>query len=813
MLIALGVLNVQVEQGSVMDSPLLDSKNLYVLEANRGALRGLSVDTDARVDVRIKKKDGLISRDGLRAAVMLCDRAAMFFETNKEVRGVGVHCLSTAKDYAGERGVKTFLSLDEVMQPHFDSERWWKKYQTRHDVAGVLFQETQDMTIAMAVFFVPSSVSETAFYRTLKSFLEERTVGDTDLVFSPSIVPHRSFYRFERGTEAVFADVEIIPVGWPIARVELYAASREDLFVRIIPAIAIFGFFVMWKKLRSAKLAALGFCSVLFGLVFTRATLAVFAWMAPIEGTLWREEIFTILAYVVALVPGFSFALRRLTAFSIASGIAKERWMCSTSHIRGPFAIVAGISALDFLLFLALPDFYGSRSIFEIGVLSTVGIGAAWFSARYLLPVLHQCAGGGMSEKNLISAHSKGMFGRVVAFVSTKVVSWARHPYAAIIGVCVTITFVGLAVLGIVLGSLKTESDPRELIAGTQSQRALQTLERQGEAGGFNTHTLHVLPRKGSVNDPKYADALIAFVEELRNERSVRVVASPSDILQNVISSDFKEEWRREGGSVLHTLSHVAKVKGERPEEMLRVIWRDIKNESPNVATRFIGKDAIVLSVAGGESSAGNMKALRTRIKEIGVHYPDLVLELPGKISLFPEVDTAILDGFFFTTALSLIFLGVLGGWWIWRSALKVGVCVGILGGGVVVLVPFCAALATLFLVMMTLGIPLDIGTTAIGAVAISVAVDFPIFLAAGFVRAVSEVGSKQALSSETVRREIETVIADSLLNAPPFLILCFSVFPPVFRLGLLFSLVIAVCALATLFVVLPLLERMMSKK
>ena len=207
------------------------------------------------------------------------------------------------------------------------------------------------------------------------------------------------------------------------------------------------------------------------------------------------------------------------------------------------------------------------------------------------------------------------------------------------------------------------------------------------------------------------------------------------------------------------------------------------------------------------------MKALRTRIEEIGAHYPDLVLELPGKISLFPEVDTAILDGFFFTTALSLIFLGVLGGWWIRRNALKIGVRVGIVRGGVVVLVPFCAALATLFLVMMMLGIPLDIGTTAIGAVAVSVAVDFPIFLAAGFVRAVSEVGSNQALSSETVRREIETVIADLLLNAPPFLILCFSVFPPVFRLGLLFSLVIAVCALATLFVVLPLLERMMSKE
>ena len=141
------------------------------------------------------------------------------------------------------------------------------------------------------------------------------------------------------------------------------------------------------------------------------------------------------------------------------------------------------------------------------------------------------------------------------------------------------------------------------------------------------------------------------------------------------------------------------------------------------------------------------------------------------------------------------------GGVWLSARAWKgVRTCVGT---GLVAAVPFVLALSALVLIMATFGIPIDIGTAAIGAMAFSVAVDMPIFVLLAL----------QSGNEARVSRELNMVVADTLVNAAPFLALCFSVFPPVFRFGLLIATVIIVCGLATLFVMLPLARRMMEGK
>lgn len=757
--------NTMVRQGSVMDNPLLDEENPYVVQAARGVLRGLVTEADARIDIRVAREDGgAIDREGLRRAVALCERASDYFARERRVRNVGVHCVSTARDYARD-DAGSVLSHEEVSAPDFDPNKWRARLVRRADVEGVLIFDTPDSMIVTISLILPKGADESELYVALKEFMEEKSVSRFDLLFSPAI----------RTPENVRV------VGWSVARVELYALARAGVFATVTPIILLAIFIFARGKLGSLRQTLALIAAVAFAFAATRGSITLLDFFGVYGGP-WREEIFTILAYAVALIPGCSFSLRRFEAFNaLPSAYRYEmRWYVSSLKTRGTFAFVAVVSAFGFAALMGMPGVFGSRSLFQLGVLSGLAVLYAWATSRVLLPALYRAFGG---EHDSVHTH-KGLTSKVTRFLASLAIYWSRKSVAGIICTLVITGTMILAMVVVILGKVTIENDPREFLQNAPIGETIREYEKPGQPGGFNTHVVHILPTSVTMNDPQFLSAALQFGDDLRTLSGVRSVVNPADGAVQYAEENFSIAWKTE------------------PEEVLGTVWRDMRNEQLFVVGRFVGDgehvNGIALVVIGSDASTRGMRELRSAIESAAARYtPVFTAELPGKISLYPEVDGAVTDTALGNVVQSLVLVIFAGGLWLSSGVRRKRMRV-LAHKGTIAAVPFILALSALVLVMAVFRIPVDISTAAIGAIAISVAIDMPIFVLVAL----------QSGDEKRVVRELETAVADALVNAPPFLALCLSAFPSVFRFGLLIVTVIIVCAFATLFVMLPLAQK-----
>ena len=342
-----------------------------------------------RMKARFRRR---LDREGVaRGEAALCDRAQAFFETHREVRGVGVHCLSTAKDYA--RDARAFLSLER--RPGFDADAWWKRYRGDGDVDGALLRRTPGRAVAIVSLFVRR--------RCRRSSLSGRSSPSSRSGRSapPSCSSRPRSWRANRssgsdGSRKQRAEIEIAAIGWPVARVELCTPPRAGTRSCASSTIALLGFAVIWIKLRSlhpgggrARRGAAGArrdpwrplpCS-------TGSTRALGAGVARESSPSW----FTSPAWCLGFRSRCGFE-----AFNTAEGSdGRERWaVAPPRRVKGPFAIVARHRGDGF------PAAAGGGerrcrpvTVFQIGVLASVGIVIAWFMARHGIPVLYRLAG------------------------------------------------------------------------------------------------------------------------------------------------------------------------------------------------------------------------------------------------------------------------------------------------------------------------------------------------------------------------------------------------------------------------------------
>jgi hypothetical protein len=118
---------------------------------------------------------------------------------------------------------------------------------------------------------------------------------------------------------------------------------------------------------------------------------------------------------------------------------------------------------------------------------------------------------------------------------------------------------------------------------------------------------------------------------------------------------------------------------------------------------------------------------------------------------------------------------------------------------GLISLLPNLFPVAILFGAMATFGIPLDVGTAMIAAIAIGIAVDDTIHFMTDYQKEMRELQDQDAAMEATVRSEIQPVISTSLSLALGFGILSVSEFVPVVNFGTLAALVIVVALAADL--------------
>ena len=119
---------------------------------------------------------------------------------------------------------------------------------------------------------------------------------------------------------------------------------------------------------------------------------------------------------------------------------------------------------------------------------------------------------------------------------------------------------------------------------------------------------------------------------------------------------------------------------------------------------------------------------------------------------------------------------------------------------GLLSLLPNLLPVAVLFGAMVAFGIPLDVGTAMIAAIAIGIAVDDTIHLMAHYQKSMRELQDQDAAMEETMRAEVQPVISTSVALALGFGVLAVSEFMPIVNFGTLAALVMVVAVLADLF-------------
>jgi hypothetical protein len=181
------------------------------------------------------------------------------------------------------------------------------------------------------------------------------------------------------------------------------------------------------------------------------------------------------------------------------------------------------------------------------------------------------------------------------------------------------------------------------------------------------------------------------------------------------------------------------------------------------------------------------LTVLEAKAKEI--FPPDLHVDFTGTTVLVNRSAHAIargqMQGIAFVTVMIFLIM----------SLLFMQVKAGLLS-----LLPNLLPVAVLFGAMVAFGIPLDVGTAMIAAIAIGIAVDDTIHLMAHYQAEMRERQDQDAAMEATMRSEVQPVISTSVALALGFGVLAVSEFMPIVNFGTLSALVMVVAVLADLF-------------
>ena len=127
------------------------------------------------------------------------------------------------------------------------------------------------------------------------------------------------------------------------------------------------------------------------------------------------------------------------------------------------------------------------------------------------------------------------------------------------------------------------------------------------------------------------------------------------------------------------------------------------------------------------------------------------------------------------------------------------------LRAGVIALVPNLFPVAILFGVMAMAGIPLNVGTSMVAAIALGICVDDTMHVMSHFHEELKRHDTREAALATTIRAGAVPIFATSVALAAGFGVFATSSFQPVVHFGLLSAMVISVALLAT-FILTPLL-------
>lgn len=428
------------------------------------------------------------------------------------------------------------------------------------------------------------------------------------------------------------------------------------------------------------------------------------------------------------------------------------------------------------VLLTALTTFLGFLSLAtnKITIVQQFGMAAAFgmfvnpFITCMLAPVYLRYFGQkeAADEKESFVDHLLGPVSRLVVKV---IRDHRRALLVAILG--------PTALLAICSTQLRVENDLLGYFRkGSEIRKRAQTLH-EDLAGGQTFFVRIGSGVPGYFKEPQnlsQVDALQKRIEELGFFDKTISVADYIKLANRGMNGGAEEEFR-----VPDTRAMIANLAGQlKREEIETYVTPDF--DEVTILVRH--------NISSSRRTSEVLRELEKEMKEI--LNPHLEFGMTGESLLINKGADSLVSGQVSGIALLLVVVFVL------MSILFVNVKAGLLS-----LVPNLLPIILNFGIMVLLGIPLNIGSCMVAAMAIGIAVDDTIHLMTRYNREMRDLQDQQKAVEVCIHAELRPVLSTSISLAICFAVLSFSSFVPVAHFGLLSAMVMIHALLADLFV------------
>ena len=752
-LVALG--NFHAPAGSIMENPITDPEDPY--RAMDAKARALFDGTDP-VRITLAFPKGIADADGL------ANIRAHHEYYERMFAGSAVYSLANMPHYhlteEELRTPKYTDGADVVFAPNgvFNITRWKERVSADGGVFGKLI--ARDFSLVSFFIFPPVGQEEMETFRQVVAALESKPCSASCIFFKSDIYPR---------------DPDVGVAGWVVGRGIINGGLHYEI-LKLVSLGILLAWFAFYFYTRSARQALLASVAVVGVSVFAaRGSIGLLHLM----GFGIKESIFMLLAYAAAIVQSTSFSLRFFAAYN---SVRREYPMLPQGEVwRRARERVA--RSMLFITVLAVAGFgslytFSVSSIREMGIVAAIGAVNAFVLAVLIVPALHRITGGESAGESGVASRFERLCG-MMAMRAVRFAVLVPIRFRLVVFGGGMMAAAGVALCVALFGGLAIGTKPLELTRGTIVERTADALNKEG-ASGFDAMQFFVIPARKREADTQALHDYVFVVDAWAFARDVQTAR---DV--------------REVGSVLHSVAEVSLNgygRGFPTEErqLSSIMSSDIGSLDASVRNEMYNENGFRLSVFTPADSSRGFERLVSGVLEIAQKHTEIRVLPFGPLSQYPWVDNYIILGKPLNVAVSQAVVIALYILWLYaqfgstmRSRYGVGRTVSFASrGGVVMSVPLFFASAAIILLMEATGIPLDIATACIGALAINAACDFSVYMTEAYYRHIARGVSHEEALMRAAKEDGGEVVGDALLNVINFLPLLLSVFPPIVRLG-----------------------------
>ncbi len=841
------------EMGSLIDEAVRDKSNPMVVGEKIAKQSGVNHSNPLIVTMTMKQ----IDKGNLLAVINASQIIKNFFSE----RGleVSVASLATIPDYRAEE-IDNFLTVTKITVSGFNPEQWFTENKNRRILDKSFLGKTDDgvyytnfiifpkqgeneILIAKTWLLCKAGWSDYHFdwWQHWSEWSWQNVRRYLALNFFVEVPLSEQFLKFQLENEETGeniksqANISLSANGWSFLRLVIDGQARLGSYLslslafvalilfslvslgtwrKVIVSLSVIGLAFIWSK---------GFIGILQQLIDWAGTTDIhwLRWLANDFFMASKEDVFSIEAYFAILISGISFPWHYLRKFN---GV-RRKFPCLSYEEAWEFAkkkvkitvLIKWIAVFDFLLGLSVANRHGAQAMWMVGLIASVGVYSAWWLTHNFLPIFYYYLGGETDSRrekqNRLSVWAENLVKSFCIFLTRK---WIVKKHSATIALTIFLLTVISSIL-LIPSFLKMDNNLEKFIAGSSSEKIYRQMNRPGGTGS----TLFRPFIRADLLDTKTLDDLRLYQEAI--DWNSRMTWSPLIFFLEILEVDYGYQ---RGNSIAELLLSESDGNPEEARLLAKDIWQDIlDNDTAEVLPSLLSPSlsGIEMLTSSAESGTVELTELRDKIL-LGLQsqFSHLKIAMSGKISQYLEIDRIISSGQQFWQWMSQLAIILFCAFWAyWRNKSLAGKWqMSPTGYGFSVAVPFIFSTAMLYLLLMVLGLPNDIATASISSMAVSIAIDFPLFITDFFQKSLAEVKLSgfldkearemafcQTVESDEVVNATTDVIFDYLGNAILFSFMMFTPVEGIWRCGILEEWVLLNCIFATIFLVLPMLR------